>query len=120
MESLLTEDLPEGLAPAWPDGNVLQQFVRSRGADGSEHLTGWLRIPFTAGQRTGSEHVAFCPPFEKTPHVTVEQLDGPAVRVKTAQLLPHGVRLDLKLATVAEEPDSVVLQFSARAQAESK
>lgn len=117
-ESLLTEDLPAGLSPAWPADDVLQQLVRSRAADGSERLAGWLRIPFAAGQRTGSEHVAFCPPFDRTPHVAVEQLDGPAVRVKTAQLLPHGVRLDLKLAAVTEEPVAVILRFSAQSHAE--
>jgi len=113
-ESPPTMSLPSAL----PGEDVLQQLVRSRTADGNERLTGWLRIPFAAGQRTVSEHVAFCPPFDKTPQVTVEQLDGPAVRVKTAQLLPHGARLDLKLAAVAEEPDVVILQFSARSPAE--
>ena len=35
-------------------------------------------------------------------------------RIKTAQLLPYGTRLDLKLAAAAEEPTNVLLQFSAR------
>jgi hypothetical protein len=94
--------------------DVTQRFTRSQAADGSETLSGWLRAAFAAGQRTGSVHVAFCPPFAATPELKVEQLDGPETRVKTAQVLPYGARLDLKLVAVAAEPTDVVLQFSAR------
>ncbi len=99
---------------AIPPGDVLQQLTRSLSNDGIEQLAGWLRMPFSVGQRTASVHVAFCPPFSKTPELSVEQLDGPTARIKTAQLLPHGARLDLKLATTAEEPSAVLLKFSAR------
>ena len=77
-------------------------------------MSGWLRMPFAAGQRNGSVHVAFCPPLRATPELLVEQIGGPEARVKTAQLLPYGVRLDLKLAVAPEEPASVLLQFFAR------
>jgi hypothetical protein len=94
--------------------NVTQQLTRSQAADGDEELSGWLRTTFAPGQRTASVHVAFCPPFAATPQLEVEQLDGPEARIKTAQLLPYGARLDLKLAAAAEEPTNVLLQFSAR------
>ena len=94
---------------------VSQQLTRSQAADGADELSGWLRLAFAAGQRTGSIHVAFCPPFATVPELELEQLDGPEARIKTAQLLAYGVRLDLKLAAAAEEPASVLLQFSARA-----
>jgi hypothetical protein len=107
-----------GWQPVLRDGlpaeDVVQQLTRSQAADGAESLSGWLRMPIAAGQRTGSVHVAFCPPLSATPEVLVEQIAGPEARVKTAQLLPYGVRLDLKLAAAAEEPTSVLLQFSAR------
>lgn len=96
---------------------VTQQLTRSRAVDGTEKLSGWLRSAFTAGQRTGSIHVAFCPPFAEAPELEVEQIDGPDVRIKTAQLLPYGVRLELKLARVSEEPTTVLLQFAARTKA---
>jgi len=101
-----------------PAADVLQQLTRSQADDGSEQLAGWLRMPFSAGQRTASVHVAFCPPFAKTPQVMVEQLDGPPARIKTAQLLPYGARLDLKLSAMSEDADSVLLQFFARSQGE--
>jgi len=103
-----------------PPEEVLQQLTRSQAADGSEQLSGWLRIAFAAGQRTGSVHVAFCPPFARTPELVVEQLAGPEARIKTAQLLPYGVRLDLKLNAAGEQAASVLLQFSAQAGARGK
>ena len=107
-------DAPPTVAPGQ---DVLQQLTRSCAADGSEQLAGWLRMPLAAGQRSGSVHLAFCPPFGRVPELSVEQLDGPGARIKTAQLLPHGARLDLKLTSpAADEPDSVLLQFTARSK----
>lgn len=94
--------------------DVLQHLTRSRTAEGVEQLSGWLRMPFAAGQRTANIHVAFCPPFAQTPGLEVEQCDGPTVRIKTGQVLPHGARLDLKLAQASETPVAVVLEFAAR------
>ncbi len=96
-----------------PDG-VLQQLTRSRAAGGAEEISGWLRTSFAAGQRTASVHVAFCPPLAAVPELAVEQIDGPEARIKTAQVLPYGARVDLKLAAASGEPASVLLQFSAR------
>ena len=106
------------LPPVVPALEVLQQLTRRHAADGSEDLSGWLRMPFAPGQRTASLHVAFCPPFARTPEVSAQQLDGPAVRIKTGQLLPYGVRLDLKLASAADSAADVLLRFSARSAGE--
>ncbi|MEE8451618.1 MAG: hypothetical protein V3R99_06870 [Thermoguttaceae bacterium] len=97
-----------------PGEDVLQHLTRSRTAEGVEQLSGWLRMPFLAGQRTANIHVAFCPPFAKTPGLEWEQCDGPPVRIKAGQVLPHGARLDLKLAQASETPVAVVLEFAAR------
>ena len=96
-----------------PADDILQQLIRRRATDGSEVLSGWLRVPLAAGQRTANIHVAFCPPFPRTPQVAVEQLDGPGARIKKVQVLPYGVRLDLKLAELSEAATAIVLQFSA-------
>jgi hypothetical protein len=104
--ALETEDsaLPEG---------VTQQLTRSTAADGAEELAGWLRVPFAVGQRTQNVHLAFCPPFAHTPELSVEQADGPSTRIKIAQVLPYGARLELKLHAAEEMPSAVVLEFSA-------
>ena len=96
-----------------PPEQMIQRLTRSRDADGVERLSGWLRMPFAAGQRTASIHVAFCPPFARVPELKVEQANGPTARIKTAQLLPHGTRLDLKLSRSADSEESVLLRFSA-------
>jgi hypothetical protein len=122
QETRLPEIMEHGLASleTLPPEEVTQQLTRSTAADDTEELAGWLRIPFAAGQRTGSVHLAFCPPFAHTPELMVEQIDGPPARIKTAQVLPYGARLDLKLHSLEETPAAVVLQFSARLEAEEK
>ena len=97
-----------------PHDELMQQIVRMQAPDGTETMSGRLRASFLPGQRTASVHLAFCPPFSRVPTVEVEQIDGPPGRIKTVQLLPYGVRFDLKLFKDAEEPLGVLLQFSAR------
>ncbi len=98
-----------------PHDQVTQQVVRLQEPDGTETISGWLRASFLPGQRTTRVHLAFCPPFASVPAVEVEQTDGPPARIKTVQLLPYGVRFDLKLSDDAEESLTVLLQFSAHA-----
>jgi hypothetical protein len=104
--------------PHFPAAEVVEQMSRRRAADGAEEIAGWLRVSFAAGQRTAAAHAAFCPPLGAMPELTFEQLDGPAARIKPGQVLPFGIRLDLKLAAAAEEPADVLLRFTARAKAE--
>ena len=107
------EEESEDLRTLEPATDVLQQLTLSRAKDGSQQLAGWLRMPVGVGQRTGNLHVAFCPPFAKTPEIECEQLSGPPCRIKVAQRLLYGARLELKLAVAATEADSVLLRFSA-------
>jgi hypothetical protein len=113
---------PSSTAPAIPSvpracdppaDEVTQQIVRSFTADRGEVLSGWLRVPMAAGQRSTSVHLAFCPPFGRTPKVKVEQLGGPVARIKATQVLPYGARFDLKLAASGETAQTLLLQFSA-------
>ena len=101
----------EGVS-AYPQ-EVTQQMVRALAPGGNEVLSGWVRVPMAFGQRSSSVHLAFCPPFLRTPRVTVKQLEGPRARIKTVQVLPHSARFDLKLAALSEGPETVMLQFSA-------
>jgi hypothetical protein len=103
-----------------PADDVLQQLTLRRGEDGGRQLFGWLRLPLVAGQRTGNVHVAFCPPLAAAPAVEVEQITGPPCRIKTAQVLPYGARLEVKLAAPAARPGSVLLRFAATAKAEDQ
>ncbi len=95
--------------------DVLQEFVRSRQPGGAELLSGWMRVPLAPGQRSAAVHLAFCPPFVRTPTITVAQQEGPAARVKEVQVLPFGARLDLKLAQATETSASVLLEIVVQA-----
>ncbi len=108
---------PPGMPEAAAEGEVIEQLTRCRLADGREQIAGWLAVRFAPGQRTDCLHVAFCPPFARSPELQITQLDGPCVRIKTGQLQPYGVRLDLKLAEPASAAERVVLSFAARAPA---
>ena len=81
-------------------------------------LCGTLRLDLLAGQRTGNLHVAFCPPFTATPEITAVQVDGPQARIKIAQLLPYGVRMDLRLVAPNDQSASVLVQITARLERE--
>jgi len=111
FEPRRTESAPVAHAP--PAEEVTQQMVRSLAPDGGELLAGWMRVPMALGQRSTSVHLAFCPPFSRTPRVKVEQLEGPRARIKTVQLLPYGARFDLKLAAQSDTAEIVLLRFSA-------
>ncbi len=101
-----------------PAEDVIQQLVRTRLCDGGEQLAGWLRVALAPGQRSANVHVAFCPPFARSPRIRVEQREGPAARVKEGQLLPYGVRLDVKLAQAAQAAATVVLEILVQAKAQ--
>ncbi len=83
--------------PIEPSADVLQQLTLRTTAEGGQELSGWLRLSLAAGQRTGSLHVAFCPSFDAAPQVQAEAVSGPGCRIKAAQVLPYGARLDVKL-----------------------
>ncbi len=102
-----------------PQEHVTQQVTRLLEPDGTERIVGWMRVSFEAGQRLASVHLAFCPPFARSPEATLERLEGPQVRIKRAQVFPFGARFDLKLDTPAERRSDLVLHVAAEVQRES-
>ncbi|MCA9261622.1 MAG: hypothetical protein KDA61_20535, partial [Planctomycetales bacterium] len=93
---------------------IVQQLFRVREADGRESIYGTVLADFQQGQRTATLHVGFCPPLGPAPTVEAEPLDFPWAKVKVAQTLAHGVRLDVRLSEAAEEPFRVPIDFAAR------
>lgn len=91
---------------------VLQQLSRFRTAEGSEIIRGTLTAEFAAGERSVTLHAAFCPPFERLPHVEAEA-DDAAATVKVSQVLHNGVRLDVRLAKPATLRRDVCVELSA-------
>jgi hypothetical protein len=95
-----------------PDEAICQQVVRRREPDGSETIAGWLRAAVPAAARHATAHVAICPPFEGLPECFAEQMDGPPAQIKVAQVLPHGVRFEIKLDEPSAVASDVLVEFS--------
>ena len=100
-----------------PDG-IWQQISQTRDEDGHDAFYGRLRGEFATGQRSTSLHVAFCPPLDTVPQVFVEQIEGPEVTIKAAQILPYGVRFDVKRMALGESCETVIIEFYASSRAE--
>ncbi len=94
------------------DVATLHQQTRRRDDDAGEVIEGWVRVDFAAGQRHAAAHIAICPPLEKNPTCYAEPAVGPDASVKITQAMSYGVRLELKLDEVAEEPASVIVEYS--------
>lgn len=90
---------------------VSQQTTRHL-FEGRDTLDGWLRADFAAGQRHATAHVAICPPMRRVPECFAEPGDGPSATVKVAQVLTHGVRLEVRLDQPATADASVLVEFS--------
>ncbi len=97
-----------------PDSHrVLMQMTRLRDAEGRDVLHGTAEAEFLPGQRTAALHLAFCPPFAQQPELEVFQVEGPELRVKVCQLMPYGVRLDLRLTTTPAAAAKTRIEFTA-------
>ncbi|HEX3726537.1 MAG TPA: hypothetical protein VHV08_09860, partial [Pirellulales bacterium] len=95
-----------------PIGDDVSQYLVRRRAPAGETLTGWVRADLVTAQRHATAHVAFCPPFNCTPHCFAEIANGPDAEVKIAQVLCCGVRFEIKLDQPVAEPQSVIVEFS--------
>jgi len=106
---------PPLLAPQSPPltSEVVQQQTRSRLANGVDRLSGWLQMSLATGERNATAHIAFCPPFMEVPKISLRQTAGPAGRIRAVQILPHGVRLELKLDLSPRQPQRVSVEFVA-------
>jgi hypothetical protein len=118
VEDSVQPPIPHRLTvtPLSPSGDVTQRLIRTCSAAGVERIEGWLKAIAKPGERTMHLHVAFCPPFERIPQFTVIQSSGPSARIRTVQLLPYGVRLELKLSEPSNEREVVVIEFSAEGE----
>ena len=115
---LVNEASTHGDAEEEEDGELLpegvwQQMTRARDDAGGWLVYGAVRCEFTAGQRLEQVHIAFCPPLQTAPQLTVDQVAGPAVRIKTAMLETFGASLEVKRTVASSEPTSVQLQVFA-------
>ena len=91
----------------------LQEMIRSRMTPDTECIQGWTRGYFAAGERSINLHLAFCPPLVSLPEVECNQAVGPPATIKVAQAEPFGLRLEVRLDQLPNEPTEVVIEFQA-------
>ena len=101
--------LPEvgGLLPA----PVFQQSARSHSAEGGEVLEFYCRSVFPPAERLQTVHLAFCPPLEDVPRLTVEHFSGSPASFKVAEVQTYGARIEVRLAGVRDQPQEVVIHI---------
>jgi hypothetical protein len=108
----VSDESDADVADAVDDPNVSQSVTRRRDERGAEVMEGWVRAEFAAAQRHATVHVAICPPLERVPQCFAELGDGPPGDVKIAQVLPWGVRLEIKLDEPTQHPTTSQVEFS--------
>ncbi len=98
-----SETLPAG---------VSQRMTRAR-EDGGEIIYGILRCDFPPNLRQQNIHIAFCPPLNSRPQLSVDQVDGPTARIRSTVVESYGAGVEVKLKSASSEPSSVQIQFCA-------
>lgn len=92
-----------------------QSWIRSRDEYG-ESISASQRTLFAAGQRFQTIHLAFIPELPGIPHVDVTSLEGPSVEIMVGEVQGFGLRLELKLTQIYDEPVEVVIQVKVFAE----
>lgn len=106
------EPSPSRSEPA-PTETILQQFTRTRAADGTQSVHATLLAEFAAGDRITSLHVAFCPPFDRLPDVETETIDDSGATAKLTQLLHNGAQIEVRLPTAVPAARFATVEFFA-------
>jgi hypothetical protein len=95
------------------ESTVLQNLSRSRTTSGEEIIEGTVLAEFAPDERTIALHIAFCPPFERLPHVEAEVLDDTEANVKVAQVLHNGTRLEIRRTAPHNTPLAISIALFA-------
>ncbi len=92
-----------------------QSWIRSQDEYG-ESISASQRTLFAAGQRFQTIHLSFIPELPGIPHVDATSLEGPNVEIMVGEVQGFGLRLDLKLTQIYDEPVEVVIQVEVFAE----
>jgi hypothetical protein len=102
-----------------PSGRLQQRLERYESAEGTDCISGHVRLSIPAGGKATHAHVGFCPAFAATPLVQVStDYDGVEAVVTAAEVLPWGVRIECRLSEPAEEPLEIPVDLVAKSSKE--
>ena len=108
-ESAATDELPW----LWQEATALQELRYISLPEQGLCVAGAQRMTLPAAQQSAVVHTVFHPPFAAAPVVTLEMQEPDTVAIKAAQILPHGIRWELRAEQSDEHPREVQWAFSA-------
>lgn len=108
-ESAIDDELPW----LWQETTALQELRYMTLPEQGSCVAGSQRMTLPAAQQSAVVHTVFHPPFAAAPIVTLEMQEPDTVTIKAAQILPHGIRWELKAEQPADVPCNVQWAFSA-------
>jgi hypothetical protein len=106
VESSSVEDLD------LQSGAPMMRMSRYVTADGADRLEGTTWAEFHPGQKVVAVHVAFCPPFIRSPTL-VCSADSANARVGLTTVYPYGARVELKRSGSVADSLQVAVTFQA-------
>jgi hypothetical protein len=107
------EACDEELPWLWQESAALQELRYITVPEQGLSVSGSQRVTLPATQQTAVVHTVFHPPFVNSPVVTIEMQEPELVKIKAAQILPHGIRWELRAEQSAEQPREVQWAFTA-------
>jgi len=120
----LTNDLDEEtgsneeLPWLWQDDTALQELRYMTLPEIGMCVAGSQRALLAAAQLTAVVHTVFYPPFAAPPLITIELQEPETVAIKAAQILPQGVRWELRAEQLSDKPREVRWAFTATSKEE--
>jgi hypothetical protein len=116
-ESSLTDAESEAsLLADLEDSSLTQHWVRFN-RDGLDRVVSYYRCAFPADSRRTILHVPFHPPMAEAPTVHAMAVDDPGVRIRVTDRQRFGLRLELSLDHIANEPRSALIEIIAESSA---
>ncbi len=106
-------ELDEELPWLWQDATALQELRYMTLPESGLCIAGSQRVTLPAAQQIAVVHTVFHPPFDTVPTVTIEMEQPETVTIKAAQVLPHGIRWELRTASMLEKSQQVQWAFIA-------
>jgi len=97
----------------WQESTALQELRYMTLPEQGLCVAGSQRFLLPAAQTVAVVHTVLHPPFDAVPTVTLEMQEPDTVAIKAAQILPHGIRWELRAEQPADHPREVQWAFSA-------
>jgi hypothetical protein len=97
----------------WHEATALQELRYMSLPEQGICVAGSQRVTIPAAQQTSVVHTVFYPPFSDVPEISIELQEPYTVTIKPAQILPQGVRWEIRAEQTSDQPREVQWAFSA-------